>query len=173
MALARAAAVVATAPSSALPAAPIPKSAKPVTATEQYWAARALTAEALLSVKTQHHAEIRTLAVVEETKRMQEVARVHRMHEVRQRRLELAAVALLALLAALAASFLYTLHQTQSPARKSGSLHFTIPILSPFASVVEHESSVIGTKTLSLVVLTAAVLAYGCFRFWITRLASR
>ena len=72
MALARAAVVVATAPSkpiSQVVAAPIPKSVKPVTPAEQYWAARALTAEALLSVKTQHHEEMKVMAVVEETKR--------------------------------------------------------------------------------------------------------
>lgn len=71
MALARVAAVAA-APSKPLPpvvATPIPKTAKPVTPAEQYWAARALTAEALLSAKTRHHEEIRMLAVVEETKR--------------------------------------------------------------------------------------------------------
>lgn len=46
-----------------------PAKAKPVTPAEQYWAARALTAEALLSVKAAHHEEVRTLAMSEETRR--------------------------------------------------------------------------------------------------------
>ena len=69
MALARSAVTVASAALPPVVAAPVPKSVKPVTPAEQYWAARALTAEAILSAKVQHHQEIRTLAVVEETKR--------------------------------------------------------------------------------------------------------
>ncbi|EKM57363.1 uncharacterized protein PHACADRAFT_172993 [Phanerochaete carnosa HHB-10118-sp] len=176
-----------TAPSKPLPpvvAVPIPKIVKPVTPAEQYWAARALTAEAILSVKTQHHEEIKMLAVVEETKRtvslssvaafhQQEVAQVNQMHESRQRRLEAIAIALLTALVGLVAFLLYTLQANHSPARQSRSVHFTIPILSPFASVVEHESSVIGTKILTVIILTATVVAYGCFRFWMAHRLGR
>ncbi|EKM57366.1 uncharacterized protein PHACADRAFT_255085 [Phanerochaete carnosa HHB-10118-sp] len=175
MALARAAAVM-TAPSKPLSpvvAVPIPKIVKPVTPAEQYWAARALTAEAILSVKTQHHEEIKMLAVVEETKRTQEVAQVNQMHESRQRRLEAIAIALLTALVGLVAFLLYTPQANRSPARQSRSVHFTIPILSPFASVVEHESSVIGTKILTVIILASAVLAYGCFRFWMAHRLGR
>lgn len=73
MVLARAAATVtATAVGPAISGTlpKIPTTVKPVTPAEQYWAARALTAEALLSVKTTHQEEIRTLALAEETKRM-------------------------------------------------------------------------------------------------------
>lgn len=70
MTLARSAVTVAAAPLPPFVGAPIPKSAMPVTRAEHYWAGRALTAEAILSAKVQHHADIRTLAVVEETKRV-------------------------------------------------------------------------------------------------------
>ncbi len=46
-----------------------PTSGKPMTASEQYWAARALTAEALLSMKSIHYEQIQMLSATEETKR--------------------------------------------------------------------------------------------------------
>lgn len=42
---------------------------QPRTSAEQYWAARALTAETLLSARVEHHRELRSLSYVEETKR--------------------------------------------------------------------------------------------------------
>ena len=47
----------------------VPPIVKPKTVAEQYWAARALTAEAVLSVKAQHHEELRQLTVIEHEKR--------------------------------------------------------------------------------------------------------
>ena len=72
MTLARAAATVsatAIAPAISGTLPKLPTAIKPVTQAEQYWAARALTAEALLSLKTTHHEEIRTLSEAEESKR--------------------------------------------------------------------------------------------------------
>jgi hypothetical protein len=42
---------------------------QPRTSAEQYWAARALTAETLLSARLEHHRELRSLSYAEETKR--------------------------------------------------------------------------------------------------------
>lgn len=42
---------------------------KPVSATEQYWAARALTAETLLAAREAHQREVRSLAYSEDIKR--------------------------------------------------------------------------------------------------------
>lgn len=42
---------------------------KPLTATEQYWAARALRAEALLQVELQHKQEVRALGDDHDAKR--------------------------------------------------------------------------------------------------------
>lgn len=36
---------------------------------EQYWAARALTAEALLKARTEHHRELRAMSMTEDLKR--------------------------------------------------------------------------------------------------------
>ena len=50
---------------------------RPRSSTEQYWAARALTAETLLSARMAHHQEIRTLTYSEEAKRY--VSSFHRV----------------------------------------------------------------------------------------------
>jgi len=47
--------------------------------------------------------------------------------------------------------------------------HFTIPILSPFTSVVEHETSVIGSKTLAVFAFVLAAFFYFVFRHWLAR----
>jgi uncharacterized membrane protein YidH (DUF202 family) len=92
-------------------------------------------------------------------------------------------VALLLLVLAL----LHLAH-TESPATRGRKVpaHFTIPIFSPFTSVVrtilflfsqlvfttrqvEHETSVIGSKTLAVFALILAGLAYFVFRHWFAR----
>lgn len=47
----------------------VPPAVRPVSQAEQYWAARALTAEALLSVKSAHHQEVKAVAAEGEEKR--------------------------------------------------------------------------------------------------------
>jgi hypothetical protein len=42
---------------------------QPTTSAAQYWAARAVTAEALLSARESHHMEIRSLSLAEDVKR--------------------------------------------------------------------------------------------------------
>lgn len=49
--------------------ASLPPHVKPTTAAEQYWAARALTAETLLSARLAHHGELLALSAEEEEKR--------------------------------------------------------------------------------------------------------
>src|SRR6202451_3075142 len=46
-----------------------PGSLRPQSPAEQYWAARALKAETLLSARMTHHHELRSLSFTEETKR--------------------------------------------------------------------------------------------------------
>ncbi|EMD36705.1 hypothetical protein CERSUDRAFT_123788 [Gelatoporia subvermispora B] len=114
-----------------------PPAAKPVTIKEQYWAARALTAEALLAARITHTGELRALTEAEQEKRNRELEVVHHLHEDRQSKLERLVLILLACLvlfvAALLYSFVWSHHAP--PARHSKPSHFTIPILSPFASV--------------------------------------
>ncbi|TEB34296.1 hypothetical protein FA13DRAFT_1729807 [Coprinellus micaceus] len=44
--------------------------------------------------------------------------------------------------------------------------HFTIPILSPFTSVVEQETSVFSTRVIGIITVVLGVLAYFIFRHW-------
>ena len=48
---------------------PIPVEIQPLTASEQYWATRALKAEALLSAQESHHREVRSLGFSQDIKR--------------------------------------------------------------------------------------------------------
>ncbi|KAJ6511467.1 hypothetical protein C8R47DRAFT_1095172 [Mycena vitilis] len=161
---------------------------QPRTSSEQYWAARALTAETLLAARLEHHREIRSLSYVEETKRAREQA----LHDARHAKLEKLVVSqlgpvqvqfaadhtaaarsqllLLGILLLLVFALLRIAHSAgaASPSRKTPG-HFTIPILSPFTSVVEHETSVVGSKTLALFALVFAGLAYFVFRHWLAR----
>ncbi|KAF8178110.1 hypothetical protein K438DRAFT_1978075 [Mycena galopus ATCC 62051] len=147
------------------PLQPLPL--QPRTSAEQYWAARALTAETLLSARLEHHRELRSLSYVEETKRAVERA----AHDARHAKLEKLILALLAMLLLLVLALLHLTHKSASastsPHHKPA--HFTIPILSPFTSVVEHETSVIGSKTLAVFALVFAGLAYFVFRHWMAR----
>ncbi|KAF7366435.1 hypothetical protein MSAN_00900400 [Mycena sanguinolenta] len=135
---------------------------------EQYWAARALTAETLLAARLEHHRELRSLSYVEETKR----AREREAHDARHARLERLILALLVMLLLLVLALLHLAHKSASAStsrpRRLPS-HFTIPILSPFTSVVEHETSVIGSKTLGVFAFAFAGLAYFVFRHWLAR----
>ncbi|KIP07766.1 hypothetical protein PHLGIDRAFT_408341 [Phlebiopsis gigantea 11061_1 CR5-6] len=149
-----------------------PKVLKPLTPAEQYWAARALTAEALLSAQTRHREEVQAV----ESRRAAEVDAVRQFHVQRERKLELVTAATLVALAALIAALLYMLHASHARPQQSrwlAPMHFTIPVLSPFASVVEHESSVIGSRVIVVIVLVTAVVAYGCFRYWLSHRPSR
>ncbi|KAJ6481810.1 hypothetical protein C8R45DRAFT_1100222 [Mycena sanguinolenta] len=141
---------------------------QPRTSSEQYWAARALTAETLLTARLEHHRELRSLSYVEETKRAREQA----AHDARHARLERLILALLVMLLLLVLALLHLAHKSASASasrpRRLPS-HFTIPILSPFTSVVEHETSVIGSKTLAILAFAFAGLAYFVFRHWLAR----
>ncbi|KAJ7076451.1 hypothetical protein B0H15DRAFT_955619 [Mycena belliarum] len=135
---------------------------QPRTGAEQYWAARALTAETLLAARVEHQRELRSLSFEAECKRAREL-------EARHAKLERLVVVLVGALMLL---FLVLLNITHAgPTARGHKLpaHFTIPILSPFTSVVEHETSVIGSKTLAIFALVLAGLAYFMFRHWLAR----
>ncbi|KAJ3552259.1 hypothetical protein NM688_g4244 [Phlebia brevispora] len=158
-----------------------PSAARPKTVTEQYWAARALTAEALLSVKASHQEELRQLAQSETQRRtadarQQDISFVHQVHEHRQARLEKFTIFLVALIVALVSILLYMLLWGAYPPKNTRvprPVHFTIPILSPFTSVVEHETSVMNTKTMTVISMICACLAYACFRYWFSHSPGR
>ncbi|KAJ7757141.1 hypothetical protein B0H16DRAFT_1662539 [Mycena metata] len=139
---------------------------QPRSGAEQYWAARALSAETLLAARVEHHRELRSLSFVEEAKRAKERA----MHDARHAKLEKLVLALLAMLFVLMLALLNFVRTSASvPHTRKPPAHFTIPIFSPFTSVVEHETSVIGSKTLTVFAFALAGLAYFAFRHWLAR----
>lgn len=146
---------------------------KPTSSAAQYWAARALTAEALLSARETHHAEMQSLSHAEDAKRNREISNLAKEHKERYVWLERLVIVLLASLCSLVALVIYlAAHYTrQTSVRHPWSLpsHFTIPILSPFTSVVEHETSVIGSKVITVGLLLATGMAYLMLRQRISR----
>ncbi|KAF8068701.1 hypothetical protein FPV67DRAFT_1086313 [Lyophyllum atratum] len=129
----------------------------PTSAAEQYWAARALSAETILSTREVHKRELQDVVRAEEVKRVYEITIIAEQHKERHASLERLVTMLLGLVALLVALVIYlaTHYSRQSTIRATPS-HFTIPILSPFTSVVEHETSVIGSKTIALILLVVA-----------------
>ncbi|KAJ3480616.1 hypothetical protein NLI96_g8220 [Meripilus lineatus] len=138
---------------------------------EQYWASRAYTAETLLSATSTYHQELREMAVKEEKRRSHVVETLRRQHEAKQGKLERVALLLLSWLIALLAVVSYLLWKgsNTSPSKRHSGMHFTIPILSPFTSVIESETSVISSRTITTFALGGVILAYGCFRLWLKR----
>ncbi|KAI0634511.1 hypothetical protein C8Q77DRAFT_1112744 [Trametes polyzona] len=45
-----------------------------------------------------------------------------------------------------------------------GPMHFTIPILSPFASVIEHETSAVNVQLVAVLVLFAGIFGFLWYR---------
>ncbi|KAJ7090562.1 hypothetical protein C8R43DRAFT_1142069 [Mycena crocata] len=140
---------------------------RPRTNAEQYWVARALTAETLLAARLEHHRDLRLLSYAEEHKRARELA----VYDARHVKLERLVLALLVTLLLLVFALLKFARDAATQASRIRKLptHFTIPILSPWTSVVEHETSVVGSKTLAVFALALTVLAYFVFRHWLSR----
>ncbi|KAJ7216453.1 hypothetical protein GGX14DRAFT_604793 [Mycena pura] len=171
----------------ATPPPPLPR-----TSTEQYWAARALSAETLLTAQIGHRRELRSLSRAEEAKRAvrnfpshptqaleADVVRQRDLatQDARHAKLDRLVLVLLAMLAFLVLALSSLTHRAGATAahtharKTAGFAHFTIPILSPFTSVVEHETSVVGSKMLAFFALVCAGLAYFTFRHWFARRA--
>jgi hypothetical protein len=137
----------------------------------RYWATRSLRAEIMLAEQTiqkivQHgHDE-------DLSERLNELCATAREVKIRTRKLQLKRyqriIWFLALCLAFFVGFVFyhAIYSHSHP--KSGAWHFTIPILSPFTSVVEHESSVIGSKTIAFGGSIMAMLAYFMFRYWLS-----
>ncbi|KAH7920427.1 hypothetical protein BV22DRAFT_1039882 [Leucogyrophana mollusca] len=147
-----------------------PVAVGPHTAAERYWAARALTAETVLKARIVHQQELRDSQLSAEDKHSREIAALVHANEARQNKLEKFVVALVGSVFLLFLAIVYILVcYAAHPPPRSTPYHFTIPILSPFASVVEHETGVIGAKTVTIFALVLGVLAYSIFRHWLTR----
>lgn len=145
-------------------------STRPQTHVEQYWAARALTAETVLSAHTSHQRELSEVKHREEARRQREIEAVVHVNEIRQHKLEKFVAALVAVLVGLFCFVTYMMYASMkvSTSRNKG-MHFTIPILSPFTSVVEHETGVIGTRAVTIFILVLGIVAYASIRRWMRR----
>ncbi|KAH0831124.1 hypothetical protein J3R83DRAFT_13690 [Lanmaoa asiatica] len=138
-----------------------PAAAAPRTKTEQYWAARALVAETLLSARDRHQDELAEMRRMEEQKREREIGTILHANDQRQRRLERLMVTCLAVLLGFMGWLVVMIAPDWGAKGKSNKpSHFTIPILSPFASVVEHETSVFGAKVAAILVLVIGIALY-------------
>ncbi|KAJ3509224.1 hypothetical protein NLJ89_g5330 [Agrocybe chaxingu] len=151
-----------------------------MTAAEQCWATRALKAEALLAAQETHQKEVKVLGHTHDAKRERELSLLAKEYKEKHASLERLLIFLLVLIALLVVLVIYlATHYTQHSmllAHKSqtswwsaiGASHFTIPILSPFTSVVEQENSVIGAKFIGTFAAIAACLVYMIFRHWLS-----
>ncbi|KAI0649694.1 hypothetical protein C8Q79DRAFT_1006042 [Trametes meyenii] len=137
--------------------------AESVTAIEHHWALRATRAEALLTAHTAHRREISIL----EDRRTRDLAKLNaeylQEYTKHARIVWISMGSLLAFVFALF-SFLYRQCVPATSSRWPGPLHFTIPILSPFASVIEHETSVVNIQLVALLLLGAGGFAFLWFR---------
>ncbi|GAW10376.1 hypothetical protein LENED_012634 [Lentinula edodes] len=130
-----------------------------------YWTARALTAETLLAAGIGHSENLQNVTVSQETKKATEIAQLTKLYDERLAKLEKLLITLLGVLFTI--TFLTFFSQLtlihggrKDTSTRSQWAHFTIPILSPFASVVEHEVSVVGSKTIIGLGLVISGLAY-------------
>ncbi|KAH6917870.1 hypothetical protein BKA70DRAFT_1088124 [Coprinopsis sp. MPI-PUGE-AT-0042] len=149
---------------------------EPLTAREQYWATRALKAEALLEAKELHHREVKSISFSQDMKRSRDLTLLLQQHEAKQASLEKVLLVLGAVIAVLVLIIIYlSIHHARhaSKVQRSSWLtglpnHFTIPILSPFTSVVEQETSVLGTKAIAIIVIVSGAVIFLAFRQWLS-----
>ncbi|EAU89632.1 hypothetical protein CC1G_02521 [Coprinopsis cinerea okayama7 len=152
---------------------PTLESLEPLTAKEQYWATRALQAEALLKVKDMHHREVKTMSYSQDMKRSREIQQLLKQHEAKHASLEKLVLILMATVIVLVLLIIYlAIHHARHASKVQKSWisglpsHFTIPILSPFTSVVEKETSVFGTKAIAIIVVVSGAVVFFTFRLW-------
>ncbi|KAG5723009.1 hypothetical protein E4T56_gene17814 [Termitomyces sp. T112] len=134
----------------------------------QYWTMRAHSAEtqlqlALSASRSQNAQHVHVHGTASGNSSIQNVAV---RQDGRIARLEWLVIILLVLIVILVLVVVYLYASYTSP--QTAPAHFTIPILSPFTSVVEHETSVIGSKTIALILLITGLLSYLAIRlrFW-------
>lgn len=147
-----------------------PAAAKPRTFVEQYWAARALVAETVLTTRVQHQKEMAEVRLGMEEKQTNQFAALMRASEQRQSRLEKSVAVLITCFMLLFLGLIYILLR-DSPKSKAAS-HFTIPILSPFTSVVEYETGIISARSVSMFIVVLGILSYVIFRHFLSKKVS-
>ncbi|KAJ3535018.1 hypothetical protein NMY22_g6679 [Coprinellus aureogranulatus] len=130
---------------------------QPYSAREQLWATRALKAEALLAAQESHHRELKTMTMSQELKRARELERLLVHHQEKHAYLEKLVMVLAGVILILVLVIIYlATHMTRHASKAqrhwlSLPSHFTIPILSPFTSVVEQETSVFSARVIAII----------------------
>ncbi|KAI8996652.1 hypothetical protein BD414DRAFT_434692 [Trametes punicea] len=141
---------------------------EPVTVTEHHLAVRASRAEALLEAHTTHRKEIRTIATSLEERRSRDLAEVNARFSEQFAKHEFMMWVILGLVAFVAMMLLVMLWRQcrpgNTPSHHVRPVHFTIPVLSPFTSVIENETSVVNVQLVALLLLSAGVFAFLWFR---------
>ncbi|KAI6112368.1 hypothetical protein EDD17DRAFT_762075 [Pisolithus thermaeus] len=142
----------------------VPRGMEPRTTVAQYWAFRTMATEMVFSQFARHQNELTQVRLAEEERRTKEIATLVHANEKRQRVLERFMMALVLFLA-------YMFWRNSVPSglsseKRRSATHFTIPILSPFTSVVEHETGVLGTKAVVVLVLALFLVILFAFRRW-------
>ncbi|TDL27851.1 hypothetical protein BD410DRAFT_761047 [Rickenella mellea] len=155
------------------PIRPLPAIVQPRSPGETYWAVRALTAETLLAARREHYTELHELSRSEDVRRARELAAAKAASDVWHSKLEKIICSLLVTIISfsLAVTYLSISNSSRHPpqiSRWSLPSHFTIPILSPFTSVTEHESSVVGFRVMAVGVVVLGLLAYALIRHWMS-----
>ncbi|PPQ65356.1 hypothetical protein CVT26_000071 [Gymnopilus dilepis] len=152
-----------------------------LTGGEQYWAARALKAEALLTANHGYYKDVKAVEEVQDMKRERELNRLAQEYKEKHAALERLLIFLVGLIVLLIGVIIYLathyarhsmhlqLKQHERWWSAIGASHFTIPILSPFTSVVEQETSVVGAKLLGTLAAVMACLGYFAFRHWLNK----
>ncbi|KAL0946258.1 hypothetical protein HGRIS_012513 [Hohenbuehelia grisea] len=146
----------------------------PRTPTEQYWAARAIAAESMLSARASHQQELRAASYREELKRSKDLAALSKANDEKHKSLERLVLILLACVVALISGVIFLAARAQHRVEVkrpwwTSPSHFTIPILSPFTSVVEQETSVVGSRVIAVLIISIACVGYfSLLLLWIT-----
>lgn len=141
----------------------VPRGMEPRTAVAQYWALRTMVTETVFFQYVRHQNELTQVRLAEEERRTKEITTLVHANEKRQHNLERLMMALVIFLAYM----FWSTSTPNSPSEKRRSAtHFTIPILSPFTSVVENETGVLGTKTVVVFVLALVLVAFFTLRRW-------
>ncbi|OSC99291.1 hypothetical protein PYCCODRAFT_1438482 [Trametes coccinea BRFM310] len=136
-----------------------------VTAFEHRWAMRAVRAEALLDAHTKHREELSTFSASMEERRARDLAALNERFSQELAKHRLMIWIVLGFVAFMVMAVLYLILRTcspiSSPSRSGwGSTHFTIPILSPFASVIEHETSAVNVPLVAVLLAAAGICAF-------------
>ncbi|RPD60564.1 hypothetical protein L226DRAFT_484771 [Lentinus tigrinus ALCF2SS1-7] len=131
----------------------------PVTTIEQYWAIRATIAETRLHAHEVHKQELAAMSASHAENRSRELAELNSRYERELSRIKYMVWTILAVLVILLSLFVFLVvrYVPASTSSVKGSTHFTIPILSPFASVIEHETSAVNVPLVAILLLSAGV----------------